>query len=110
MRAQLIDCREGQVGTLIVDFPLNTAENNELHIHPFSDRVITIILGSGEFVVQRPGGAIERFPLEPGDRVWMPRGILHTFVAGEQGLLVESLHNPFIPLEDERALMYKKQP
>ncbi len=106
MRAQLIECVTGEVGRLLVDFPPESTEDNHLHIHPISDRRITVLRGSGEFVARRPGGLVEQFPLVPGSRVWMPRGVLHTFRASTKGLLVESLHNPWVPLEDPRCLVY----
>ena len=44
--------------------------------------------------------------LKVGDRVWMPRGILHTFMSGPDGLLVDSIHNPFVGLEGPHCLIY----
>lgn len=108
MRAQLVDCTSGQLGKLLVDFPADAMEDNELHVHPISDRLITVIRGSGEFVARRPSGTIEHFALVPGHRVWMPRGVLHTFMAGGEGLLVESLHNPFVPFDHPRCLVYPR--
>lgn len=108
MKAQLVDCVPGRLGKLLVDFPPEATEDNQLHVHPISDRRITVIRGSGEFVARRPGGAVEHFPLVPGSRVWMPRGVLHTFRASTEGLLVESLHNPWVPLEDPRCLVYPR--
>ena len=84
MRAQLVDCTSGQLGKLLVDFPADAVEDNELHVHPISDRLITVIRGSGEFVA------------------------LHTFMAGGEGLLVESLHNPFVPFDHPRCLVYPR--
>lgn len=106
MRAQLIGCVSGELGVLVVDFPADAVEDNHMHVHPVSDRVITIIKGSGWFIARRPGGIIVKIDLAPGHRVWMPRGVLHTFLAGKEGLLVESLHNPFIPFDDPRVLVY----
>jgi len=105
MKAQLITAVPGQQGLLLVDFPPQAAEDNDLHIHPLSDRVITIIAGSGTFLAIRKG-KLERFDIYQGYRVWMPRGIIHTFLAGEEGLLVESIHNPFIPFDDPTCLVY----
>lgn len=106
MRAQLIGCVPGELGILVVDFPAEAVEDNQLHVHPVSDRVITIIEGGGTFIARRPGGQIVKISLAPGHRVWMPRGVLHTFLAGSEGLLVESLHNPFIHFEDPQVLKY----
>lgn len=108
MRAQLIDCKSGQLGKLLVDFPADAMEDNELHVHPISDRLITVIRGSGEFIARR-AGVIQHFALQPGHRVWMPRGVLHTFMAGGSGLLVESLHNPFVAFDQPKCLVYPRQ-
>lgn len=107
MRAVLLDCVPGQLSRLLVDFPANSTEDNRLHTHPTSDRCVTVISGSGEFICYR-NKKVQTFPLVPGVRVWMPRGILHTFKSGSKGLLVESLHNPFIPLDHPKCLVYPK--
>lgn len=108
MRAILINCVPGDLGKLIVDFPAHTTEDNRLHTHPASDRVVTVLQGSGDFICYR-NKQIETYPLFPGVRVWMPRGILHTFKSKEEGLLVESWHNPFVSLESPKCLVYPKK-
>jgi len=105
MRAYPIHCVIGEVGRLYVRFPPEGGEDNHLHTHPRSDRVITILEGSGIFEAMRGHVRIEH-KLKPGDRVWMPRNVLHTFFAGAEGLLVESIHNPWIALEDPMCLVY----
>ena len=105
MKAQLISCTAGELGKLLVNFPADAVEDNQLHVHPISDRMITVIRGSGEFIAVRRR-ELARFQLRPGTKVWMPRGVLHTFLAGKDGLLVESLHNPFVAFEDPRCLVY----
>jgi len=107
MRAQLITVDPGQLGLLLVDFPPEKGEDNSLHIHPISDRIVTILRGSGEFVAVVDGQE-QRYPVEVGDQVFMPRGTVHTFFSGPQGMLVESQHNPWIPLEDPNCLVYPK--
>ena len=107
MKAILINCVPGELGRLLVDFPANSTEDNKLHTHPASDRCVTVISGSGEFICYRDK-KVQTFPLVPGVRVWMPRGILHTFKSGTKGLLVESLHNPFMPLDHPKCLIYPK--
>lgn len=108
MLAQQLKAVPGELGALLVKFPPDGAEDNRLHTHPVSDRIITVMSGSGEFVRSRHG-EIETFPLVPGDRVWMPRGILHTFRAGGEGLLVESLHSPFLAFDDPKCLAYPRR-
>jgi hypothetical protein len=107
MKAILLDCTPGQLGRLLVDFPANSTEDNRLHTHPASDRRVTVIKGSGDFICYR-NKKVQTFFLVRGVRVWMPRGILHTFKSGSEGLLVESLHNPFVPLEHPKCLVYPK--
>ena len=100
MKAILINCVPGELGRLLVDFPANSTEDNKLHTHPASDRCVTVICYRDK--------KVQTFPLVPGVRVWMPRGILHTFKSGTKGLLVESLHNPFMPLDHPKCLIYPK--
>lgn len=104
MRAAVISGGDWQTSTLIIEFPPESSEDNRLHIHPISDRVVTVREGQGEFVAER-NGTLMVIPLERGDRIWMPRGILHTFKAHSR-LVVESIHNPFVPLDDPNVLVY----
>jgi quercetin dioxygenase-like cupin family protein len=108
MLARLVRAIPGEVGILIVKFLPEAAEDNCLHAHPVSDRVVTVLEGSGRFVAVRNGAQLE-VALEAGDRIWMPRDTLHTFVAGADGLVVESIHNPFIPLDDEQCIVYPEK-
>ncbi len=105
MRAQVLRGVPGQLGELIIEFPPEGAEDNRLHVHPQSDRVITVISGSGTFVAVRLGKRITR-DLRQGSRIYMPRGVLHTFFAGSNGLLVHAVHNPFVALDDPSILIY----
>lgn len=105
MQAKLIDSTSGETGRIIVNFPSESSEDNQLHVHPISDRVITVIEGGGTFIALRKRELIRK-ALKPGTRVWMPRGVLHTFLSDTRGLLVESIHNPWVPLEDEKCLIY----
>ena len=47
--------------------------------------------------------------IKAGTRVWMPRGTVHTFMASTEGLLVESIHNPWIPFENSGCITYPKE-
>lgn len=105
MQAILINCLPGKIGELIVKFPADSTEDNRLHTHPASDRIVTVLEGSGDFICYRDE-KVQNFPLFPGVRVWMPKGILHTFKSKKEGLLVQSLHNPFIPLDNPKCLVY----
>ena len=111
MEAALIDdYQPNKLGRLIVRFPPSSSENNRMHTHPNSDRRITVLSGSGEFVFYSPKAEkVLIRPLVPGDRVWMNRGITHTFKSGREGMVVESIHNPFIPFDDSRCIAYPKK-
>lgn len=108
MQAQIVQGIPNQLGILAVEFPAESSEDNEHHCHPQSDRCITVIAGSGTFEFFK-GGKLFILPLAPGDRVWMPRGVLHTFRSGKNGLLVESLHNPFLPFDHPHCLVYPRK-
>ena len=101
---------EGEPTLLLIRFPPDKAEANELHTHPESDRIVTILEGSGVFEAKRlSSGSHYMLPvnLSPGTCIFMPRNTLHTFRAGPDGLLVASIHNPWIPLDDPRAYQPK---
>lgn len=106
MLARLVSAVPGQVGLLHIKFPPDTAEDNRFHTHFYTDRVVTVIEGSGFFLIAPLGQAIQSIPVNVGDRVWMPRGIRHTWYSGNDGLVVESIHNPFIAFDDPNILHY----
>ena len=107
MQAIILDAKEGETGTIIVKFPSEGSESNTLHNHPISDRVITVYEGSGEFIYVKDG-TLNRVPLVVGNTVFMPRGVLHTFLAGKDGMIVSSIHNPYIPIEHPKCLVEYK--
>jgi|GEM_PF-3129858 len=89
----------GRVGKLVVEFPPNIAESNELHTHP-SDRIVTILEGSGVFVAQRDNNFVRHF-LQPGDRIYMPRWIVHTFWAYCEGIKAFCEHGPYRDIKND---------
>ena len=97
MRAQFIHAVLGQLGVLIVDLPPQTSEDNVLHRHPDSDRRITVLRGHGVFVAER-NGRLGAEHISQGDVLVFPRNVLHTFVSGGHGMLIESLHGPYVDL------------
>lgn len=109
MRAQLVSAVPGREGKLIVRFVPYGTEDKGLHKHPDSDRIIIVLEGSGEFVAKKEVAkeryAEIRISIQPGDRIWMPRGAVHNFIAGARGLLIESRHLPFIPFEAPNCLV-----
>lgn len=106
MLARLIAAVPSQVGLLHIKFPPETAEDNRIHTHLYTDRLVTVIEGSGYFLIAPLGEPIKSIPVTVGDRVWMPRGIRHTWYSGKNGLVVESIHNPFIAFDDPDILVY----
>lgn len=106
MQAKLITAVPGQVGLLHIKFPPEMAEDNRIHTHLYTDRLVTVIEGSGYFLIAPFGETIKSIPVCVGDRVWMPRGVRHTWYSGKNGLVVESIHNPFIAFDDPDILVY----
>lgn len=106
MQAKLIAAVPGQVGLLHIKFPPEMAEDNRIHTHLYTDRLVTVLEGSGYFIIAPFGEPIKSIPVTIGDRVWMPRGIRHTWYSGKNGLVVESVHNPFIAFDDPDILVY----
>ena len=97
----------GEPGLLQIEFPPETSEDNRMHIHPTAGRIVTALRGGGTFEFVRKGKLI-RIRLKAGDEVVMPAGVLHTFRSGKQGLLVRSIHLPWLPLKHRRQLVYPK--
>lgn len=91
--------------SLLVRFPADACEDNRLHTHPVSTRRIRVLDGAGWFILVSRG-RVEARALHPGAQVTMDAGRLHTFLAGPDGMLVESVHAPFVELDDPRALCY----
>jgi mannose-6-phosphate isomerase-like protein (cupin superfamily) len=105
MRAKLVSVTAGEVGELILKFPPNGQEDLEMHTHPVSDRIITVLEGRGVFRSVRHGVPFERV-LEPGDVVYMPRGVFHTFLGLAEPLMVHAMHNPWVPMDHEDNIRY----
>jgi len=105
MRAKLVRAVAGEVGELILKFPPNSQEDLEMHTHPVSDRIITVLEGQGVFRAVRNGVQFERL-LEPGDVVYMPRGMFHTFLGLAAPLMVHALHNPWVPMDHDDNIRY----
>ncbi len=104
MRAQVFRGLVGDTGELLVDFSADSTEDNHLHIHPESDRVITVVDGDGYFIARREE-KLTYVSLGPGSVIFMPRGVEHTFVAGKRGMRIHSVHSPFQRLDDESTLV-----
>jgi len=106
MMARLVAAVPKIVGLLHIKFPPKTAEDNRIHTHLYSDRLVTVLEGSGYFLIAPIGEPIKSISVQVGDRIWMPRGIRHTWYSGKNGLVVESIHNPFFAFDDRDILVY----
>jgi hypothetical protein len=79
-----------------------------IHTHEFSDRLILVAAGSGTFhwstrsLAAFDGLGIRSTPVAIGDLLIFTRGLLHTFSAPDQPLLLLSYHSPEIPFDDPR--------
>ena len=58
MMARLVDATPGRVGLLYIKFPPDTAEDNRIHTHLYSDRLVTVVEGSGYFLIAPLGEPI----------------------------------------------------
>lgn len=78
-----------------------------LHSHEYSDRVIVVLEGSGEFFVSQDITCESTATAKPmsvgaGDVIAFNRGVVHTFRTSETALVLLSYHSPFIALNDPR--------
>ncbi|NOT01212.1 MAG: cupin domain-containing protein [Phycisphaerales bacterium] len=77
-----------------------------LHVHEQSDRYIVVLRGDGVFhytdetLRAFTATNIHGRPVRAGDVLVFTRGLLHTFSAPTEDLLLLSYHNPLIPLND----------
>lgn len=72
-----------------------------LHRHEFSERVVIVLDGAGEYHVAA-GSEIRSTAVGVGDVLAFSRGVSHTFKTFQSDLLLLSYHRPFIPLDDPR--------
>ena len=79
-----------------------------LHAHEHSDRFIAVRSGRGIFwwsdeSLSTFGGMnVHSVPVNSGDVLVFTRGLLHTFSAPDESLLLLSYHSPEIPFDDPR--------
>nr|VFJ88944.1 MAG: Cupin [Candidatus Kentron sp. H]VFJ89772.1 MAG: Cupin [Candidatus Kentron sp. H]VFJ97181.1 MAG: Cupin [Candidatus Kentron sp. H] len=80
-------------------FPPQSAAKAELHIHPISDRIITVVKGTGHAFVKTATGSVDTKPVEPGDVILFPQGTPHAFWGSEENpMTVQVVLNPYVPL------------
>lgn len=85
-----------------------------MHTHDHSDRFIVVARGSGHFwwsddcLSSFSGRSIESRPVRPGDVLIFTRGLLHTFSAPDEELLLLSFHSPEIAFTDSRQYTLPK--
>lgn len=77
-----------------------------MHSHEQSDRYIVVLRGNGTFfftdeaIGEFTAAEVRAQPVQTGDVLIFTRGLIHTFGAPDEELLLLSYHNPLIPLED----------
>ena len=77
-----------------------------LHVHERSDRFIIVLEGRGYFHVSDlpadrfAAADVRTIPVRSRDALMFTRGVVHTFSAPEEPLILLSFHAPFIALED----------
>lgn len=79
-----------------------------MHAHEYSDRFIIVFSGagifhfSGESLTDFTGRTVQSAPVTKGDIVCFTRGLVHTFSAPDQQLVLLSYHAPLIAFDDPR--------
>lgn len=79
-----------------------------MHAHEYSDRFIVVLSGagifhfSGEPLTDFTGRGVQSAPVTKGDVVCFTRGLVHTFSAPDQQLVLLSYHAPLIAFDDPR--------
>jgi quercetin dioxygenase-like cupin family protein len=79
-----------------------------MHVHAHSDRFIVVLEGEGFFHVSHEpfegftAREIRSIPVKALDVLIFLRGLVHTFSAPSQDLLLLSHHSPLIPFDDPR--------
>jgi len=79
-----------------------------MHMHEFSDRFIVVAAGRGHFWWSEQrldsfnGLSVHSVGVQQGDLLLFTRGLLHTFSAPLDELLLLSFHSPEIPFDDPR--------
>ena len=79
-----------------------------MHAHEYSDRFIVVFSGagifhfSGESLSDFTGRGVQSAPVTKGDIVCFTSGLVHTFSAPNQELVLLSYHAPLIAFDDPR--------
>lgn len=80
-------------------FPPQSAAKADLHVHPLSERVITVIDGHGHAFVKTADGSVATKAVEPGDVIVFPRNVPHSFWGSEEKpMVVQVVLGPHVPL------------
>nr|VFK50349.1 MAG: Cupin [Candidatus Kentron sp. TUN]VFK51515.1 MAG: Cupin [Candidatus Kentron sp. TUN]VFK59677.1 MAG: Cupin [Candidatus Kentron sp. TUN] len=80
-------------------FPPQSAAKAELHVHPISDRIITVVDGTGHGFVKTANGSVATKPIGPGDVIIFPQATPHAFWGSENDpMTVQVILNPYVPL------------
>ncbi|KZN70445.1 cupin domain-containing protein [Pseudoalteromonas luteoviolacea] len=81
-------------------FPPKSAAKGDMHVHPLSSRLISVIEGFGTAIVQTHTGKMTKKDVGPGDVILFPHATPHCFWGAEEApMVVEVLLGPYVPFE-----------
>ncbi|OCQ23845.1 hypothetical protein A7985_07865 [Pseudoalteromonas luteoviolacea] len=81
-------------------FPPKSAAKGDMHVHPLSSRLITVLEGYGTAIVQTYSGKMAKKEVGPGEVILFPHATPHCFWGAEhQPMVVEVLLGPYVPFE-----------
>ncbi|KZN64288.1 hypothetical protein N473_15175 [Pseudoalteromonas luteoviolacea CPMOR-1] len=81
-------------------FPPKSAAKGDVHVHPLSSRLISVLEGFGTAIVQTHKGKMARKEVGPGDVILFPHATPHCFWGAEdEPMVVEVVLGPYVPFE-----------
>ncbi|MBQ4837137.1 cupin domain-containing protein [Pseudoalteromonas luteoviolacea] len=81
-------------------FPPKSAAKGDMHVHPLSSRLITVLEGYGTAIVQTCKGKMAKKEVGPGDVILFPHATPHCFWGAEDApMVVEVMLGPYVPFE-----------
>lgn len=81
-------------------FPPKSAAKGDVHVHPLSSRLISVLEGFGTAIVKTQKGKMAKKEVGPGDVILFPHATPHCFWGAEdEPMVVEVLLGPYVPFE-----------
>ncbi|MCF2859126.1 cupin domain-containing protein [Pseudoalteromonas sp. SMS1] len=91
-------------------FPPKSAAKGDMHVHPLSSRLISVLEGFGTAIVQTCTGKMAKKEVGPGDVILFPHATPHCFWGAEnRPMVVEVLLGPYVPFEHPLHTVCPKQ-